>query len=84
VWEGAHCYDPNEEIKLRSVMAAVGEKQFVARMRSLAEKIRAADAVKARRAADSGRGGGVLGRMKSMGRGSFKAREIETKGVLVE
>ena len=83
--EGAHCYDPNEEIKLRSVMAAVGEEQFVARMRSLAEKIRAADAVKAaRQEADSGRGGSVLGRMKSMGRGSFKAREIETKGVFVE
>jgi len=39
--EGAHCYDPNEEIKLRSVMAAVGEAQFVARMQSLAGKIRA-------------------------------------------
>ena len=73
--EGAHCYDPNEEIKLRSVMAAVGEEQFVARMRSLAEKIRAADAVKAaREEADSGIDGSMLGRMKSMGR-SFKARD---------
>ena len=29
------------------MLAAVGEEQFVARMRSLAENIRAADAVKA-------------------------------------
>ena len=66
--EGAHCYDPNEEIKLRSVMAAVGEEQFVARMRSLAEKIRAADAAKAaREEAESAEGGSVLGRITSLG-----------------
>ena len=39
----AHCYDPNEEIKLRGVMAAVGEEKFVGRIRSLAGKIRARD-----------------------------------------
>ena len=73
--EGAHCYDPNEEIKLRSMMAAMGEAQFVARMRSLAEKIRAADAAKAaREEAESAEGGSVLGRLKSMRR-SFKARD---------
>ena len=73
--ERAHCYDPNEEIKLRSVMAAVGEEQFVARMRSLAEKIRAADVVKAAREEAGSEGGvSVLGRIKSMGR-SFKARD---------
>jgi hypothetical protein len=56
-------------------MAAVGEEQFVARMRSLAEKIRAADEVKAaREEAGSEGGGSVLGRMKSMRR-SFKARD---------
>jgi len=37
----------------------------------------------AREAADSEGGGGVLSRIKSMGR-SLKAHEIETKGVLVE
>ena len=64
--EGAHCYDPNEEIKLRSVMAAVGEEQFVARMRSLAENIRAMDAA---RAGGTGRGErSRLGRLKSLGR----------------
>ena len=47
--ENAHCYDPNEEIKLRSVMAAVGEEKFVARMRSLAGKIRARDESRAAR-----------------------------------
>ena len=47
--EDAHCYDPNEEIKLRSVMAAVGEEKFVARMRSLAGKIRARDESRAAR-----------------------------------
>ena len=41
--EDAHCYDPNEEIKLRGVMAAVGEEKFVGRIRSLAGKIRARD-----------------------------------------
>ena len=44
----AHCYDPNEEIKLRGVMAAVGEEQFVSRIRSLSGKIRARDAEKTR------------------------------------
>jgi hypothetical protein len=39
----AHCYDPNEEIKLRGVMSAVGEEKFVGRIRSLAGKIRARD-----------------------------------------
>ena len=72
--EGAHCYDPNEEIKLRSVMAAVGEEQFVARMRSLAQKIRAADAVKAaREEAGGGEGGGVFGRLKSLGSSARRA-----------
>ena len=81
--EGAHCYDPNEEIKLRSVMAAVGEEQFVARMRSLAEKIRAADAVKAEkiRARDASRsspGGLVRGftRSLSFNAGSTHEREL--------
>ena len=41
--EGAHCYDPNEEIKLRAVMTEVGEEKFVGRIRSLAGKIRARD-----------------------------------------
>jgi hypothetical protein len=39
--DDAHCYDPNEEIKLRGVMAAVGEERFVARIRSLAGKFQA-------------------------------------------
>jgi len=64
--EGAHCYDPNEEIKLRSVMAAVGGEQFVDRIRSLAEKIRAADTVKAAREEAGGGGrGGVFGLLRA-------------------
>ena len=45
--DDAHCYDPNEEIKLRAVMAEVGEEKFVGRIRALAGKIRARDAEKA-------------------------------------
>ena len=44
----AHCFDPNEEIKLRTVMAAVGEEKFVGRIRSLAGKIRRRDAMSPR------------------------------------
>ena len=43
----AHCYDPNEEIKLRAVMAEVGEEKFVGRIRALAGKIRERDVEKA-------------------------------------
>ena len=46
--DDAHCYDPNEEIKLRAVMKEVGEKKFVGRIRALAGKIRAQDEEKAR------------------------------------
>ena len=53
--EDAHCYDPNEEIKLRGVMAAVGEEQFVSRIRSLSGKIRARDAAKTRRSHGGGK-----------------------------
>ena len=68
--EGAHCYDPNEEIKLRSVMAAVGEAQFVARMRSLAGKIRARDESRAAREG----GSSSRSRLRSFTRSlSFKA-----------
>jgi len=34
----AHCYDPNEEAKLRRVIDAVGEEQFNDRVRALAKK----------------------------------------------
>mmetsp|Transcript_12874 Transcript_12874/g.22683 ORF Transcript_12874/g.22683 Transcript_12874/m.22683 type:complete len:143 (-) Transcript_12874:131-559(-) len=34
----AHCYDPNEEAKLRRVITAVGEDQFNDRVRALARK----------------------------------------------
>ena len=37
--EDAHCYDPNEEARLRSVMKAVGEDRFVARIRSLGVRL---------------------------------------------
>jgi hypothetical protein len=48
--EDTHCYDPNEERKLRMVMAEVGEDQFVARIHTLGRKIRARDeATKAER-----------------------------------
>ena len=68
--EDAHCYDPNEEIKLRSVMAAVGEAQFVARMRSLAGKIRARDESRAAREG----GSSSRSRLRSFTRSlSFKA-----------
>ena len=46
--DDAHCYDPNEEIKLRAVMKEVGEEKFVGRIRALAGKIRAQDAERAR------------------------------------
>ena len=45
--DDAHCYDPNEEIKLRAVMAEVGEEKFVGRIRALAGKIRERDVEKA-------------------------------------
>ena len=41
--EDTHCYDPNEERKLRMVMAEVGEDKFVARIHTLGHKIRARD-----------------------------------------
>ena len=31
----SHCYDPNEERRLRAVIKAVGEEQFTARVRLL-------------------------------------------------
>ena len=46
--DDAHCYDPNEEIKLRAVMKEVGEEKFVGRIRALAGKIRAQDEERAR------------------------------------
>ena len=36
----AHCYDPNEEAKLRRVITAVGTEQFNQRVRTLAKKCR--------------------------------------------
>ena len=38
--EEAHCYDPNEEARLRSVMRAVGEDRFVSRIRALGQRLR--------------------------------------------
>eukprot|EP00947_MAST-08B_sp_MAST-8B-sp1_P001870 g1870.t1 len=35
----AHCYDPNEEARLRGVMKAVGEEKFVERVRSLGQRL---------------------------------------------
>ena len=37
--EDAHCYDPNEEARIRDVMAAVGEERFVNRIRSLGRRL---------------------------------------------
>ena len=66
--EDAHCYDPNEEIKLRSVMADVGEEKFVARIRALADRIRAKDKAEAARGGGEGGGeGSMMNRLKSMG-----------------
>jgi len=48
--EDVHCFDPNEEIKLRSVVAEVGgEEKFVDRIRALADNIRAKDKAEASR-----------------------------------
>ena len=78
--EDAHCYDPNEEIKLRSVMADVGEEKFVARIRGLADKIRAKDEAEAARG-EAGEGGRrtFANRITSMGRalsGSLKSAMV--------
>ena len=78
--EDAHCYDPNEEIKLRSVMADVGEEKFVARIRALADKIRAKDEAEAARG-EAGEGGRrtFANRITSMGRalsGSLKSAMV--------
>merc|ERR1711879_55195 len=35
----AHCYDPNEEAKLKSVIEAVGEARFNAMVRGIPDKI---------------------------------------------
>ena len=40
----AHCYDPNEEARLRGVMEAVGEDKFVERVRSLGRRLLALEA----------------------------------------
>lgn len=38
--QNAHCYDPNEENRLRQVIDIVGEEQFNNRIRSLASALR--------------------------------------------
>jgi hypothetical protein len=58
--DDAHCYDPNEEIKLRAVMTEVGEEKFVGRIRALAGKIRAQDAKKAAQRVSRGGSPGTL------------------------
>ena len=61
--EDANCFDPNEELKLRMVMQAIGEKEFVERIRSLADLIRK----------DDGKAVSLGRRLKSMT--SFTARK---------
>ena len=69
----------SDQTNFRLLRSTVGEEQFVARMRSLAERIRAADAVKAAREeavgeAVGGEGGSVLGRITSLGRSLLRQR----------
>ena len=35
----AHCYDPNEELRLRQIIAAVGEQRFNERIRNAAAQV---------------------------------------------
>merc|ERR1711879_509660 len=39
----AHCYDPNEEAKLRRIINAVGKERFEARIRTLAAAVQTKD-----------------------------------------
>ena len=77
--EDAHCYDPNEEIKLRSVMADVGEEKFVARIRALADRIRAKDEAEAARG-EGGAGRTLVRRITSMGRSMKRVGSFNTSG----